>query len=72
MEGQYNLQRSQRNNQFQIAVLERQRKSGEFQVKDGMTLYDETFEEWRSAFTSVLLVSMLSGLMISALRNQEV
>jgi hypothetical protein len=40
--------------------------------KNRKTTYDETFDEWRSDFTTVLLVSMFCGMFISALSNQEV
>ena len=72
LKGQSNLQRSQCQIQFPIAVLDPQRKSGEFQFKDGVTLRVETFDEWRSAFATALLISMISGLVSSALMKQEV
>jgi hypothetical protein len=72
LKGQYNLQRSQSQNHFPSAVLDLQRKSGEFQFKDGVTLRVETFDEWRSTYATALLISMISGLVSSALMKQEV
>jgi len=66
------LHRSQQQNIFPVTIASNQMIRGDLGGDSEKTLRDETFDEWRSTFTTVVLVSMIDGIMISALRNQEV
>ena len=72
MEDRSTLQFNQEQNEFPIGSVGRFTPTGKLDVKDETTLRVETFDEWRSAFATALLISMISGLVSSALMKQEV
>ena len=53
------LHRSQQQNIFPVAFASNQITRGDLGGDSEKTLRDETFDEWRSTFTTVVLVSMI-------------
>ncbi|OGO20701.1 MAG: hypothetical protein A2Z14_05730 [Chloroflexi bacterium RBG_16_48_8] len=73
MDKELTLHRNQQQDFFPVATSSFPMENGRLHGDSEKTFGDDTFDEWRSSFTTVLLISMICGKFFAlALRQQEV